>query len=127
MVQCEKGGLAFSAGKMPSRPFPAPRELMEGMCRSSWRGRVATGGRLGINRRGEAVQADGSATWDQPGRGRKSMNDGGFIIETRLVVMRCIAGAVSVEIGRCEARRGRTGHGVSEGVVARAPREECFS
>ena len=42
------------------------------------------------------MQADGSATWDQPGRGRKSMNDGGFIIETRLVVMRCIAGAVSV-------------------------------
>jgi hypothetical protein len=26
------------------------------------------------------------------------MADGGFIIETRLVVMRCIAGAVSVEI-----------------------------
>jgi hypothetical protein len=81
MVQCEKGGLAFSAGKMPSRPFPAPRELMQGMCRSSWRGRVATGGRLRINR-----------------RGRRTMADGGFIIETRLVVMRCIAGAVSVEI-----------------------------
>jgi hypothetical protein len=32
------------------------------------------------------VQAYGSATWDQPGRGRKSMNDGGFIFETRLFV-----------------------------------------
>jgi hypothetical protein len=28
----------------------------------------------------------GSATWDQPGRGCKSMNDEGFMIETRLFV-----------------------------------------